>query len=52
MYKINDEFKTNYDQSTWKIISYTYVMGDNNMQLKPGYIISATTYNDNFSISH
>ena len=36
----------------WKITEYTYVIGDNKMQLKPGYIISATTYTNNFSISH
>lgn len=52
MYNIGDKFTTNYDNSTWEITSLTFVINDDGMSIVPGYVINATTYNDDFSISH
>lgn len=52
MYNVGDRFTTNYDGSTWTINSHTSVIDDADMSIVPGYVIDATTYKDNFSISH
>ena len=52
MYSAGDQFTTNYDDSTWTLLSKTIVIGDTSFEYKPGYIVKVSNMDGIISVSH